>query len=150
MHVIAAKAVVLGEALKPEFKQYQRQIIANAKAMADALLANGAKLVTGGTDNHLMLIDLKEADISGRELEERLDTVHITVNKNKIPGDPRSASETSGIRVGTPAITARGFKEAEATEVGNLLALAANDFEAKKAEILERVDALCKRFPLYE
>ena len=142
--------MVLGEALKPEFKLYQRQIVANAKAMADTLLANGVKLVTGGTDNHLMLIDLKDADISGRELEERLDTVHITVNKNKIPGDPRSASETSGIRVGTPAITARGFGEAEAVEVGNLLALAANDFEAKKAEILERVDALCKRFLLYE
>ena len=150
MHVIAAKAVVLGEALKPEFKLYQRQIIVNAKAMADTLLANGVKLVTGGTDNHLMLIDLKEADISGRELEERLDTVHITVNKNKIPGDPRSASETSGIRVGTPAITARGFMEADAVEVGELLALAASDFEAKKAEILERVDGLCKRFPLYE
>ena len=150
MHVIAAKAVVLGEALKPEFKQYQRQIIVNARAMADTLLKNGVKLVSGGTDNHLMLIDLKEADISGRELEERLDTVHITVNKNKIPGDPRSASETSGIRVGTPAITARGFKEAEAVEVGTLLALAAKDFDAKKDEILQRVDALCQRFPIYE
>ena len=150
MHVIAAKAVVLGEALKPEFKDYQRQIIVNARTMADALLENGVKLVTGGTDNHLMLIDLKEAEFSGRELEERLDSVRITVNKNKIPGDPRSANETSGIRVGTPAITARGFKEAEAVEVGELLALAANDFEAKRAEILERVDALCKRFPLYE
>ena len=111
--------------------------------MADALLARGVKLVSGGTDNHLMLVDLKEADISGRELEERLDSVHITVNKNKIPGDPRSASETSGIRVGTPAVTARGFKEAEAREVGELLALAAQDFDAKKGEILERVDALC-------
>ena len=150
MHVIAAKAVVLGEALKPEFKQYQRQIVANAAAMANALLERGVKLVSGGTDNHLMLIDLKQADISGRELEERLDQVHITVNKNKIPGDPRSAKETSGIRVGTPAITARGFKEAEAREVGELLALAAQDFDAKKGEILERVDALCTRFPIYE
>ena len=150
MHVIAAKAVVLGEALKPEFKQYQRQIILNAKTMADTLLKNGVKLVTGGTDNHLMLIDLRDSDISGRELEERLDSVHITVNKNKIPGDPRSASETSGIRVGTPAVTARGFKEAEAAEVGELLALSANAFEAKKGEIVERVDALCKRFPIYE
>ena len=97
-----------------------------------------------------MLIDLKQADISGRELEERLDQVHITVNKNKIPGDPRSAKETSGIRVGTPAITARGFKEAEAREVGELLAMAAQDFDAKKGEILERVDALCTRFPIYE
>ena len=150
MHVIAAKAVVLGEALKPEFKQYQRQIVANAAAMANALLERGVKLVSGGTDNHLMLIDLKQADISGRELEERLDQVHITVNKNKIPGDPRSAKETSGIRVGTPAITARGFKEAEAREVGELLAMAAQDFDAKKGEILERVDALCTRFPIYE
>ena len=150
MHVIAAKAVVLGEALKPEFKLYQRQIIMNARAMADALLERGVKLVSGGTDNHLMLIDLKQADISGRELEERLDQVHITVNKNKIPGDPRSAKETSGIRVGTPAITARGFKEAEAREVGELLALAAQDFDAKKGEILERVNALCTRFPIYE
>ncbi|MBR6221690.1 MAG: serine hydroxymethyltransferase, partial [Clostridia bacterium] len=150
MHVIAAKAVVLGEALKPEFKQYQRQIIVNASTMADALLSRGIKLVSGGTDNHLMLIDLRQADISGRELEERLDTVHITVNKNKIPGDPRSAKETSGIRVGTPAITARGFKEAEAGEVGELLALAATDFDAKKGEILDRVAALCERFPIYE
>ena len=150
MHVIAAKAVALGEALKPEFKAYQHQIVVNAKAMADTLISRGVKLVSGGTDNHLMLVDLKESQISGRELEERLDTVHITVNKNKIPGDPRSAKETSGIRVGTPAVTARGFKEAEAVEVGELLALAATDFEAKQGEILERVDALCKRFPLYE
>ena len=150
MHVIAAKAVALGEALKPEFKAYQHQIVLNAKAMSETLLSRGVKLVSGGTDNHLMLVDLKQSDISGRELEERLDSVHITVNKNKIPGDPRSASETSGIRVGTPAVTARGFMQAEAVEVGELLALAATDFEAKKAEIVERVDALCKRFPLYE
>ena len=150
MHVIAAKAVALGEALKPDFKAYQHQIVVNAKALADVLLARGVKLVSGGTDNHLMLVDLKDADISGRELEERLDSVHITVNKNKIPGDPRSAKETSGIRVGTPAVTARGFKEAEAREVGELLALAAMDFDNRKDEIVERVDALCKRFPLYE
>ena len=150
MHVIAAKAIALGEALQPEFKNYQHQIVLNAKAMSETLLSRGVKLVSGGTDNHLMLVDLKQSDISGRELEERLDSVHITVNKNKIPGDPRSASETSGIRVGTPAVTARGFKQAEAVEVGELLALAATDFEAKKAEIVERVDALCKRFPLYE
>ena len=150
MHVIAAKAVVLGEALKPEFKEYQHQIVRNARVMADTLLERGVKLVSGGTDNHLMLIDLKEADISGRELETRLDSVRITVNKNKIPGDPRSAAETSGIRVGTPAITARGFKEAEAREVGELLAMAAQDFDAKKDEIVARVDALCSRFPIYE
>ena len=150
MHVIAAKAVALGEALKPEFKAYQHQIVVNAAAMADTLMKNGVNLVSGGTDNHLMLVDLKQADISGRELEERLDSVRITVNKNKIPGDPRSASETSGIRVGTPAVTARGFKEEDAREVGTLLAFAARDFDSKKAEILERVDALCKKFPLYQ
>ena len=149
MHVIAAKAVALGEALQPEFAAYQHQIVVNAKAVAQVLLDNGVKLVSGGTDNHLMLIDLIQSDISGKVLEERLDSVHITANKNKVPGDPRSAAETSGVRIGTPAVTARGFKEAEAKEVGALLALAATDFEAKKDEITQRVDALCKRFPIY-
>ena len=149
MHVIAAKAVALGEALTPEFKAYQHQIVVNAKALSETLLDRGVKLVSGGTDNHLMLVDLKETEISGRQLEERLDSVRITANKNKIPGDPRPASETSGIRVGTPAVTARGFKAAEAKEVGELLAMAIQDFEAKKDEILQRVDALCQRFPLY-
>ena len=150
MHVIAAKAVALGEALKPEFKVYQHQIVANAAAMAETLTKRGVELVTGGTDNHLMLVDLRKADISGRELEERLDSVRITVNKNKIPGDTRSASETSGIRVGTPAVTARGFKEEDTREVGELLAMAAQDFDNKKGEIIDRVDVLCKKFPLYE
>ena len=150
MHVIAAKAVSLGEALKPEFKTYQHQIVVNAAALAETLMNAGVKLISGGTDNHLMLVDLRKSDISGRELEERLDSVRITVNKNKVPGDHRSANEPSGIRVGTPAVTARGFKEAEAREVGALLAMAAQDFDAKKGEIVERVDALCKRFPLYE
>ena len=150
MHVIAAKAVSLGEALKPEFRAYQHQIVVNAAAMADTLKKAGVKLISGGTDNHLMLVDLRQADISGRELEQRLDSVRITVNKNKVPGDTRSANETSGIRVGTPAVTARGFKEADAREVGALLALAAQDFEHKKDEIVQRVDALCKKFPLYE
>ena len=150
MHVIAAKAVALGEALKPEFKAYEHQIVVNAREVADVLIRRGVKLVSGGTDNHLMLLDLRNEEISGRVLEERLDSVHITVNKNKIPGDPRSANETSGIRVGTPAVTARGFKEAEAREIGELLAMATQDFDARKSEILERVDVLCKRFPLYE
>ena len=150
MHVIAAKAVALGEALKPEFKAYQHQIVVNAAALADTLIGRGIPLISGGTDNHLMLVDLRDSDICGRELEERLDSVRITVNKNKVPGDPRSARETSGIRVGTPAVTARGFREAEAREVGELLALAALDFVAKKDEIVERVDVLCKRFPIYE
>ena len=150
MHVIAAKAVALKEALQPEFKEYQHAIVENARIIADVLDQHGVKLVTGGTDNHLMLVDLRDEAISGRELEERLDCVCITVNKNKIPGDPRPASETSGIRVGTPAVTARGFRAAEAKEVGELLALAIHDFDAKQAEIVERVDALCSRFPLYE
>ena len=150
MHVIAAKAVALGEALQPEFKEYQHAVVDNAKAMADVLLANGVKLITGGTDNHLMLVDLREEAISGRVYEERLDEVRITVNKNKIPGDPRPASETSGIRVGTPAITTRGFRRPDAEEVGHILTLALQDFDAKKPEIIERVDALCKKFPLYE
>ena len=150
MHVIAAKAVALKEALQPEFKEYQHAIVENARIIAEALEARGVKLVTGGTDNHLMLVDLRDEAISGRELEERLDRVRITVNKNKIPGDPRPASETSGIRVGTPAVTARGFRAAEAKEVGEMLALAIHDFDAKQGEIVERVDALCSRFPLYE
>ena len=150
MHVIAAKAVALKEALQPEFKEYQHAIVENARIIAEVLEARGVKLVTGGTDNHLMLVDLRDEAISGRELEERLDRVRITVNKNKIPGDPRPASETSGIRVGTPAVTARGFRAAEAKEVGEMLALAIHDFDAKQGEIVERVDALCSRFPLYE
>ncbi len=150
MHVIAAKAVALKEALQPEFKAYQRAIVENAREIADVLKARGVELITGGTDNHLMLVDLRGAAISGRELEQRLDQVRITVNKNKVPGDPRPASETSGIRVGTPAVTARGFRAAEAREVGEILAMAIEDFDAKRGEIVERVDALCKRFPLYE
>ena len=150
MHVIAAKAVALGEALQPEFREYQHAIVVNARAIAKVLTDAGVKLVAGGTDNHLMLVDLRDEAISGRELENRLDQVRITVNKNKIPGDPRSAAETSGIRVGTPAVTARGFRTAEAEEVGMLLAWAIQDFDAKKDEIVRRVDALCRRFPLYE
>ena len=150
MHVIAAKAVSLGEALKPEFKAYQHQIVVNAAAMAEVMMNRGMNLITNGTDNHLMLVDLKQSTISGRELEERLDAVRITVNKNTVPGDHRSAAETSGIRVGTPAVTTRGFKEEDAREVGELLALAALDFADRKDEIIQHVDALCKKFPLYE
>jgi len=150
MHVIAAKAVALSEALKPEFKAYQHNVAVNARAMAEVLLNNGIELVTGGTDNHLMLVDLRKEEVSGRVLEERLDQVRITANKNKIPGDTRPASETSGIRVGTPAVTARGFGKAECEEVAQLLTMAIKDFDAKKEEIVERVDVLCKKFPLYE
>jgi len=150
MHVIAAKAVALGEALKPEFKTYQHQITLNAKALAEALLQGGAELVSGGTDNQLMLMDLKKLDGSGKELEVRLDSVRITVNKNKVPADPRGADETSGIRLGSPAVTTRGFKEEEMREVGRLICMAAFDFKDKRREILERVAALCGRFPIYE
>jgi len=150
MHVIAAKAVALGEALQPEFKEYGHAVVENSKAIAEVFDRHGVQMVTGGTDNHLILVDLKNEAISGRVYEERLDEVRITVNKNKIPGDPRSASETSGIRIGTPAITTRGFRKAEAEEVGEILTLALKDFDAKKNEIIDRVDALCKKFPLYE
>ena len=149
MHIIAAKAVALGEALTPEFKTYQAQIVKNAKALAETLSAGGVDLVTGGTDNHLMLLDLRKLDMSGRELEDRLDRVHITVNKNSIPGDTRPVSETSGIRVGTPALTTRGFKEEEMKTVGDLILKAIFDFDMTRGEILSTVDELCVRHPLY-
>jgi glycine hydroxymethyltransferase len=150
MHIIAAKAIAFGEDLRPEFADYQKKIKENAKVLAQTLLDGGLKLVTGGTDNHMMLIDLSDNDISGRELEERLDSVHITVNKNKIPGDRRSATETSGIRVGTPAVTTRGFGPEEMQEVGRLIVMTAFSYEQKREELIARVDALCKRFPIYE
>ena len=149
MHIIAAKAVALGEALTPEFKAYQSQIVKNAKALAETLVAGGVDLVTGGTDNHLMLLDLRKLDMSGRELEDRLDRVHITVNKNSIPGDTRPVSETSGIRVGTPALTTRGFKEEEMKIVGELILKAIFDFDMTRGEILSKVDELCVKYPLY-
>ena len=150
MHVIASKAIAMKEALQPEFKEYSSAVVRNAKIIAKVLADNGVQMISGGTDNHLILIDLKNEAISGRVLEERLDEVRITVNKNKIPGDPRPASETSGIRIGTPAITTRGFRDAQAQEVGEILVDAIHNFEAKKNEIIDRVDALCKAFPLYE
>ncbi|MBQ7254977.1 MAG: serine hydroxymethyltransferase [Oscillospiraceae bacterium] len=150
MHVIAGKAVAFGEALKPEFKQYQHQIVVNASTLAKSLQACGMQLISGGTDNHLMLLDLRGTDVSGKELETRLDSVRITVNKNMIPGDPRKPNETSGIRIGTPAVTTRGFKEAEMREIAELIAASVTDFDSKHEQILERVNALCARFPLYE
>lgn len=149
MHIIAAKAVAFGEALRPEFKAYQERIVKNCAALADELLKRGLKLVTGGTDNHLVLLDLRETDVCGAELEKRLDEVHITCNKNKIPNDPRSAKETSGIRLGTAAVTTRGFTEKDMEEVAELIALALNDFDEKKDEISARATALCARYPLY-
>lgn len=149
MHIIAAKAVCFGEALKPEFKEYQKQIVKNAAALADELLTQGFDLVSGGTDNHLMLVDLRPMNITGKEMEHRLDEVYITANKNTIPNDPQSPFVTSGIRLGTPAVTTRGFTEEDMHETGRLIALAASDFDTKADEIRERVSVLCKKHPLY-
>ena len=149
MHIIAAKAVALGEALRPEFKDYQAQIVKNAKVLAETLTAGGIELVSGGTDNHLMLLDLRKLNMSGQELEDRLDRGHITVNKNTIPGDTRPPMETSGIRIGTPAVTTRGFKEEEMKIVGDLILKAIFDFDITRGEILSTVDELCVKYPLY-
>ncbi len=149
-HIIAAKAVAFGEALKPEFKAYQHQIVVNAKVLAEELLRYGFDLVSGGTDNHLMLVDLRNFNVTGKEMEKRLDEVYITVNKNKIPNDPQPATLTSGIRVGTPAVTTRGFKEEEMKKVAELIYLAASDFEGKADYIRSEVDKLCSAYPIYE
>ena len=150
MHVIAAKAVALGEALTPGFKAYQQQIVKNSSALADGLVKRGMKLVSGGTDNHLSLIDLREmGDLTGKELERRLDEVRITANKNKVPGDPRSPFQTSGLRVGSPAVTSRGFVEADMDKVAEYIALAATDFEARADEIRAGVAELTAKYPIY-
>ena len=150
MHVIAAKAVALGEALTPEFKTYQGQIVKNSAALAEGLVKRGMKLVSGGTDNHLSLIDLRDMDdLTGKELERRLDEVRITANKNKVPGDPRSPFQTSGLRVGSPAVTSRGFVEADMDQVAEYIALAATDFQAKAEEIRAGVAALTAKYPIY-
>ena len=150
MHIIAAKAVAFGEALTDDFKAYQHQIVKNAATLADALLAEGLDLVSGGTDNHLMLLDLRNTDITGKELEHRLDEVRITANKNAVPNDPQSPFITSGVRLGTPAVTSRGFKEAEMKQIAKWIANSVKDFEGTKEETLAGVDALCKLYPLYE
>lgn len=149
MHVIAAKAVCFGEALKPEFKAYQTQVAANAKALAAALLGQGIDLVSGGTDNHLMLVDLRKTGITGKELQNRLDEVYITANKNTIPNDPQSPFVTSGVRLGTPAVTTRGMREPEMKKIAEFIYLAATDFEAKADFIRQGVMDICKQFPLY-
>ncbi len=149
MHVIAAKAVCFGEALKPEFKTYQRQIVKNARVLADELMKNGIDLVSGGTDNHLMLADLRGTGVTGKVLEKRLDSVYITVNKNAIPNDPEKPFVTSGIRIGTPAVTTRGFREAEMITVAQCIAATAHDYEGTQEETRARVNELCSRFPLY-
>ncbi len=150
MHVIAAKAVCFGEALKPEFKIYQEQVIKNAKVLAEELQKCGFKLLSDGTDNHLILIDLRNKGITGKELEVRLDEVGITVNKNSIPYDPEKPSITSGIRIGTPAVTTRGFKEGEMKKIANLINETVNNYETKKDEIRREVQKICKEFPMYE
>ena len=149
-HVIAAKAVCFGEALQPAFKEYARKIVENAAAMADELTARGVKLVSGGTDNHLLLIDLTDEDCTGKELEHNLDEVHITANKNTVPGEKRSPFVTSGVRVGTPAVTTRGMGPAEMKIIADCIADCIFDFDAKKADIAARVEELSARFPLYQ
>ena len=149
MHVIAAKAVCFGEALKPEFKEYGKQIVKNASVLADSLLEKGFNLVTGGTDNHLMLVDLRPFDITGKELEKKLDEVYITVNKNAIPNDPQSPFITSGVRIGTPAVTTRGLKEEDMKVIAECIYLTAKDFDNSKEKIREMVTAICDKYPLY-
>ena len=149
-HVIAAKAVCFGEALKPEFKEYARKIVENAKALEAELTARGVKLVSGGTDNHLLLIDLTDEDCTGKELEHNLDEVHITANKNTVPGEKRSPFVTSGVRIGTPAVTTRGMGVEEMKIIANCIADCIFDFAAKKDDIAKRVADLTAKFPLYE
>ena len=149
-HVIAAKAVCFGEALKPEFKTYQEQVVKNAKALAAALEKEGFKVLTGGTDNHLMLVDLRGMEISGKELQNRCDEVYITLNKNTVPNDPRSPFVTSGVRIGTPAITSRGLVESDMEEIAHLIWLTATDFENKADEIRAAVVKICEKYPIYE
>ncbi len=150
MHIIAAKAVALGEALTPEFKEYQVQIAKNAQALASALKEEGFNLVSDGTDNHLMLIDLRNFNLTGKEYEKMLDEVHITANKNAIPADPQSPFITSGIRIGTPAVTSRGFKEEEMKKIAHWLKKVAVDFEGNKDAVTKEVVALCEKFPIYK
>ena len=149
-HIIAAKAVCFGEALKPEFKAYGEQVVKNAAVLADALVKEGFRLVSGGTDNHLMLVDVRNFHITGKEFEHRLDEVFITVNKNAIPNDPEKPFITSGIRVGTPAVTSRGFKEPEMLLIAKWMGMAARDFEGNADQIRAEVSDLCAKFPLYE
>ena len=149
MHIIAAKAVAFKEALSPEFRQYAAQIISNAKAMSEQLLSRGVNLVSGGTDNHLMLIDLRGTGVTGKELQERLDDCNITANKNTIPFDPEKPMVTSGVRIGTPAVTARGFKEEDCKVVADCIADCIFDYENKKADVIARVKTLTDKYPIY-
>lgn len=150
MHVIAAKAVCFGEALKPEFKAYCEQVVKNAQALASGLTKRGLKLVSGGTDNHLMLLDLSDSEVTGKELEKRLDECYITANKNTIPGEKRSPFVTSGVRLGTPAVTTRGFKEDDMDVIAECIALCVNDYEASGDKVRAMVSELISKYPLYE
>ncbi len=149
-HIIAGKAVCFGEALKPEFRAYQEQVVKNAKALAAALEKQGFSILTGGTDNHLMLVDLRGMDVSGKELQNRCDEVFITLNKNTVPNDPRSPFVTSGVRIGTPAVTTRGLVESDMEKIAECIWLAATDFEAKADYIRGEVEKICSRYPIYE
>ena len=150
-HVIAAKAVCFGEALKPEYKAYQEQVVKNARALAEELMKRGFKLISSGTDNHLMLVDLTNfSDVSGKEMQNRCDEVNITLNKNSIPREPRSPFVTSGVRIGTPAITTRGFKEEDMAVIADCLYKVVSDFEGTKEEVRAQVSALTKKYPIYE
>lgn len=150
MHIIAGKAVCFGEALKPEFKDYQKRVVENCQAMAKGLLSRGIDLVSGGSDNHLMLVDLRSVGITGKELEHRLDEVYITANKNAIPNDPQKPFVTSGVRLGTPAVTTRGLTTDDCDKVAEFIALAATDFDAKADYIREGVCEICAKHPLYK
>ena len=150
MHIIAAKAVCFKEALTPEYKEYMTQVVKNAKALAEGLMANGFDIVSGGTDNHLMLVDLRKYNVTGKDAEKMLDEVRITCNKNTIPFDPQSPFVTSGVRLGTPAVTTRGMKEEDMKEIAAIISGTLKDFEGFKAEAIARVDALTKKYPLYE
>ena len=150
MHVIAGKAICLGEALKPEFKAYQEQVVKNAKALSAALIDEGFDILTGGTDNHLMLVDLRNMDISGKELQNRCDEAYITLNKNTVSNDPRSPFVTSGVRIGTPAVTTRGMVESDMKEIAHLIHMVATDYDAKADEVREQVRAICGAHPIYQ
>lgn len=149
-HVIAGKAVCFGEALKPEFKEYQAQVIKNARALAAALEKQGFQVLTGGTDNHLMLVDLRGMEVTGKELQNRCDEVYITLNKNAVPNDPRSPFVTSGVRIGTPAVTSRGLVEEDMDKIAECIWLAATDFEAKADYIRAEVTKICEKYPIYQ
>ena len=150
MHVIAGKAVCFGEALKPEFTDYQKRVVENAKALANGLMNRGMKLVSGGTDNHLCLLDLRGTGVTGKELENRLDDVHITLNKNTVPNEPLSPFVTSGVRIGTPAATTRGLNTDDMDKIAEYITLAVTDFDNQKEYITNGVAEICAKYPLYE